>query len=189
MTPSYSSGRSQVYFYYTRTSGQNGADECSLKRVSAPALEDLIAERLKRMGRDEAFLKQILTEADLTAEGELAVIEDQRAMNIVSFVAQGRASEALARELEQLEGRKAEIEAELERIDLEAREVVNRTINARAVQEGLGLFDEIWENATPEERKELMRYLRLQGHLHADGSENGPPHEAHFRGAGRIHRR
>lgn len=170
LTPSYSSGRSEVYFYYTCTSGHNGADECSLKRVSAPALENLIAERLKMMGQDEAFLKQILDESDLTAEGEMAIIEDQRAMqkralapieqqiqNIVTFIAQGKTSEALARELERIEVQKAQIEAELERIDLEAREIANRALNARAIQEGLGLFEEIWENVTPEARKELMR--------------------------------
>ncbi|MBE0558588.1 MAG: recombinase family protein, partial [Proteobacteria bacterium] len=172
MTPSYSSGRSEVYFYYTCTSAHNGADECSLKRVSAAALEGLIAERLKIMGRDEAFVKQILDESNLCAKGEMAIIEDQRETqkralapieqgitNIVRFVAQGRASGALARELEQLEIQKGQIESELERIDLEAREIANRTLNARAIQEGLGLFDEIWENATPEERKELMRFF------------------------------
>ena len=171
MTPSYSSGRSEVYFYYTCTSAHNGADECSLKRVSAPALENLIAERLKIMGRDGTFLTQILDESNFCAKGEMAIIEDQREMqkralapieqgitNIVRFVAQGRASEALARELERLEVQKAQIKGELERIDLEAREIANRTLNARAIQEGLGLFEEIWENATPEERKELMRF-------------------------------
>ena len=38
------------------------------------------------------------------------------------------------------------------------REITNRTLNARAIQEGLGLFKEIWERAMPEERKELMRF-------------------------------
>ena len=172
LTPSYSSGRNQVYFYYTCTSANNGADECSLKRVSAPALEDLIVERLKIMGRDEAFLRQILEESNLTAEGEMGIIEDQRAMqkralapieqeitNIVRFIAQGKASEALARELERLEVQKAQIDAELERIELEAQETRNRALSAGAIQEGLGLFDEIWENATPEERKDLMRFF------------------------------
>jgi site-specific DNA recombinase len=172
LTPSYSSGRSQVYFYYTCTSAQNGADECSLKRVSAPALEDLIAQRLKMMGRDEIFLRQILNESNLTAEGEMGIIEDQRGMqkralapieqeiaNIVRFIAQGKASEALAQELERLEVRKAQIDAELERIDLEAREISNRALNAGVIREGLGLFEEIWENATPVERKELMRFF------------------------------
>ena len=171
LTPSYSSGRSDVYFYYTCTSAHNGADECSLKRVCAPALEELVAERLRIMGRDEIFLKQILDESDLTAKGETAIIEDQRAMqqralapieqeiaNIVRFIAQGKVSEALALELERLEVQKAQIEGELERIDLEGREVANRALNARAIQEGLGLFEEIWEHATSEERKELMRF-------------------------------
>jgi hypothetical protein len=62
------------------------------------------------------------------------------------------------RELEQLEVQKAQIDSEPERIDLEAREVTNRALNARAIQEGLGLFEEISENATPEERKELTRF-------------------------------
>ena len=87
----------------------------------------------------------------------LAPIE-QQIQNIVRFIAQGKSSEALAQELERLEIQKAQIESELERIDLEAREITNRALNVRAIQEGLGLFEEIWENATPEERKHLMRF-------------------------------
>jgi len=171
LTPSYSSGRSEVYFYYTCTSAHNGADECRLKRVCAPALEELVAERLRMMGRDEMFLQQILDESDATTKGEMAIIEDQRALqqralapieqqiqNIVHFIAQGKSSAALAQELEQLEIQKAQIESELERIDLEAREITNRALNVRAIQEGLGLFEEIWEHAAPEERKDLMRF-------------------------------
>jgi len=41
----------------------------------------------------------------------------------------------------------------------QAREIANRTLNAQVIQEGLGLFEEIWENATPEERKEFMRFF------------------------------
>ena len=154
------------------TSAHNGADECSLKRVGAQALEDLIAERLKMMARNRAFVNQIMEELDLCAKGEMAIIEEQREIqkralspivqeitNIVRFIAQSRVSDALARELEPLEVQKAQIEGEMERIDLEAREIANRTLNARAIQEGLGLFEEIWENATPEERKELMRFF------------------------------
>ncbi len=172
MTPSYSGGRNGVYFYYTWTSAYNGADECSLKRVCAEALENLIAERLKMMARNEESVKQILEESNLCAKNEMAIVEEQREMqkralapivqeiaNIVRFIAQGRASDALAGELERLEVQKAQIEGELERIDLEAREIANRSLNARAIQEGLGVFEEIWGNATPDERKELMRFF------------------------------
>ena len=86
----------------------------------------------------------------------LAPVE-QEIKNIVRFVAQGRASEALAQELERLEVQKRQIEEELEQINLEAKEIANRSINANAVQEGLGLFGEIWEHARPDERKDLMR--------------------------------
>ena len=50
----------------------------------------------------------------------------------------------------------------MERIDLETLEIANRTLNARAILEGLGLFEEIWENTTPEQRKELMRFFVYQ---------------------------
>ncbi|MEE9270763.1 MAG: hypothetical protein V3V49_10940, partial [Candidatus Krumholzibacteria bacterium] len=108
--------------------------------------------------------------AELSSETELAVIAERRELqrralapieqeikSIVRFVAQGRASHALAQELERLEVQKRQIEEELEQINLEAKEIANRSINAKAVQEGLGLFGEIWNQATPEERKELMR--------------------------------
>ena len=102
----------------------------------------------------------------------MAIIEERREMqkralapivqeisNIVRFIAQGRASDALAAELERLEVQKAQIERELERIDLEAREIANRALNARAIQERLGVFEEIWGKATPEEQKELIRFF------------------------------
>ncbi len=170
MTPSYSSGRSQVYFYYACTGTNNGADECKMRRVRADALENLITERLIEMGRDAALLKRILEEAERSSKSELALIEERRDFhkqalvpveqeikNIVRFVAQGRASEALSQELERLEAQKREIEGELELLSLEAKEITNRTINAKFVQEGLGLFGEIWEHAEPGERKELMQ--------------------------------
>ncbi|MFQ5647465.1 MAG: recombinase family protein, partial [bacterium] len=171
MTPSYSSGRNQVYYYYMCTGVNNGADECRMKRVSADALENLIAERLIVISRDADFVKRILLEANNSSESELAIIKERQELqkqalvpieqeikNIVRFVAQGRGSDALSSELERLEIQKRQIEEELEKINLEAREIENRSLNAKVIQEGLGLFGEIWEEATPEERKELMRF-------------------------------
>ena len=40
---------------------------------------------------------------------------------------------------------------------LEARELKNRTINAKVVSEGLGFFEQAWQAATPKQRKDLMR--------------------------------
>jgi hypothetical protein len=170
MTPTYSGGRNGTYFYYQCTKVHNGADECKMKRVSAEAIEDVIARRLIDMTKDQNLLMEILGEANLASKKERKIIEErmelqrralapieQEIANIVKFIAQGKGSSALASELERLEVQKKEIEDELERIDLEAQELKNRTINAEIVAEGLGFFEQAWQVATPKQKKDLMR--------------------------------
>ncbi|MBI5901922.1 MAG: recombinase zinc beta ribbon domain-containing protein, partial [Deltaproteobacteria bacterium] len=170
LTPTYSGGRKGHYFYYQCTKIANGADECKMKRVSAEALEEVIAKRLVDMSKDEGLLREILDEADATSRKERKILEERRNIqkralapieqeiqNIVKFIAQGKGSPALAWELERLEIQKKEIEGEMERITLEAQELKNRTINAEIVAEGLGFFERAWQAATPKQRKDLMR--------------------------------
>lgn len=171
LTPTYSGGRNGTYFYYQCTSANNGADECKMKRVSAEALEDVIASRIIEMGKDENLLKEILEEANSTSEKEGKILEERRELqkralapieqeikNIVKFIAQGKSSPALARELERLEIQKKETKGEQEKIDMEFQELRNRTINAEFVKEGLTFFDQAWEVATPKQRKDLLRF-------------------------------
>ncbi len=170
MTPTYSGGRNGTYFYYQCTKVHNGADECKMKRVSAEAIEEVIAKRLIDMTKDEGLLREILDEANTASKKERKIIEErlglqkralapieQEIANIVKFIAQGKGSTALASELERLEVQKKEIEVELERIALEAQELKNRTINREIVTEGLSFFDRAWEAATPKQRKDLTR--------------------------------
>lgn len=70
LTPTYSGGRNGTYFYYQCTKVHNGADECKMKRVSAEALEEVIARRLVDMSKDEGLLRKILDEADATSRKE-----------------------------------------------------------------------------------------------------------------------
>ncbi|MFH1423186.1 MAG: recombinase family protein [Planctomycetota bacterium] len=115
LTPTYSGGRSDTYFYYQCTSINNGADECKMRRVSAEALEDAIARRLTEMGKDKNLINDILVEANSNSEKECKILEERKELqkkalapieqeikNIVKFIAQGKSSVALAAELELL---------------------------------------------------------------------------------------
>lgn len=141
-----------------------------MKRVSADALEEVIAKRLIEMSKDQNLLTDILDEANAASKKERKIIEERRELqkralapivqeiaNIVKFIAQGKGSPALSTEIERLEIQKKEIEGEMERIALEAQELKNRTINAEVVAEGLGFFEQAWQAATPKQRKDLMR--------------------------------
>jgi len=78
LTPTYSGGRNGTYFYYQCTSANNGADECKMKRVSASALENLIARRLIEMGKDENLLREILEAANSSFKKESKILEERR---------------------------------------------------------------------------------------------------------------
>ncbi|GEM_PF-5563439 len=148
----------------------NGADECKMKRVSASALENLIARRLIEMGKDENLLREILDEANSSSKRESKILEERRELqkralapieqeikNIVKFIAQGNSSPALAKELERLEIQKKQIEGELEKIEMEFQELKNRTINAEFVKEGLTFFEQAWQDASPKQKKDLFK--------------------------------
>ena len=171
MTPTYSGGRSGVtYFYYQCTSSNRGADECNIKRVNAGAIEDVIAERLISMGSDEKLLKEIIAEANSMMNKDSIGIEErlkyqkqtlspikQEITNIVKFIAKGKGTDALSKELEKLEVQKSEIEGEIEKIEMEKRELKNSMINAEVVSEGLRFFEEAWKIATEKEKRDLFR--------------------------------
>ncbi len=170
LTPSYSGGRSRHYYYYICTGLNRGADECKMKRVSAPALEDAIAGRLIEMGKDQDLLNEILDEANCNSRKEVKILQERKDLqrralapieqeikNIVKFISQGKNMASLGAELERLEIRKKEIEGEIEKIDLEFRELKNRTIDAEIISEGLEFFEQAWEVADPKQKKDLMR--------------------------------
>ncbi len=150
MSPTYSGGRSNTYFYYQCTGATSGADECKMKRVSAEALEDVIYRRLVAMSQDKKLLEDIIKEANTISKKQVRELNefkkdqekvlatlDQGIRNIVQYVKEGNATPSMSQELEDLEGRKKEIVDELERIELELQECRNRVLNAESIRDGL----------------------------------------------------
>ena len=176
MTPKWSLSRGKRYFYYEcTTSGHGGANACSIRSISAPALESLILRRIRMLKRDDVLLKKILDSNANSFEKDISQLEAEkiildiklnglssRAKSIVDkllTISELSHSTLLYDEVNRLEQEKANITKRIEEIDFKVNQLKNRSLNIDLAKRAFQYFTQIYGKLSNNDKKVLMGIL------------------------------
>ena len=176
MAPRWALSKGRRYFYYECTSvGHSGKEVCKVRQISAEALEDVIIERIRQISRDEFLLQRILSNTNKKTEKEIRDLEAGKIvlrLRIAEFKKQIKKllnkyvdsedealNKLLADEMKELEAKKEELEKEIEIKDTLIGELKNYVINAQLVRDTFKYFNEVYEQLSDIEKKNLISLM------------------------------
>lgn len=176
MTPKYCTGRNGLHYYYQCTrQTHNGKAACTMKYVSAPELDGAIIGRVKEIGRDRRYVDHVAGTASQNALVHGRQLMDRRKTLEAHLNQSNRKisawGETLAatedagtrKEVLRLIGqegeRKKALEAERAHVEHELEAVRAQTADAGKMQRLLASFSELFDKATEQERKWLVRLI------------------------------
>jgi len=177
MTPNFAYSKGRKYFYYKCVS-VNKLDKTACLTKSAPAreLEKLVLDRLGFLGKNKTVVDQVVERARQMTGSELPAKQKERVRliaeigrqeaevgNITAILAaQGQAApqyRALMDKLGDVQGRREELEKQVQKLDCEVVELETRQIDAEIIRRNLENFSLNFPRLTPQHQKELLALL------------------------------
>lgn len=176
MTPRWAQGRSRKYYYYECVSrAHKGNAACTMKDVPAPALDTAFVQRIKELGSQQSYIKDIAEQANDGSQYELSQLELRR-KSLERQLAQGQrklqrwsdllassekhgAQEQLLASIGRASQESKSVEAELRDIADQKEQIRRKHADPLQVINTLHSFADLWDAATDIERKTLLRLL------------------------------
>ena len=173
MTPSYAQNHQKKhYFYYHCTCKiHRGNEECKMKPVSAQALEQVVADRLIENSGDQERIQELIAEAT-TSQSErmktltqtqenyrrnLKAIDKQLGALVESIAGRKVGIKSISQKIIDLEEQKSQIEQEIMENEATLAEAKQKAVSVALWEQKLTTFEKLYNEATPEERKDLLR--------------------------------
>ena len=172
MTPTFSyNPQKKLYSYYACTSrNHRGTQACETKPVPAEPLEQVIAERLIQLSKQDRTVERIVREAMAGADELLGNLQRRRAELVsqsrtvaeqiealVDSIASRRVIKSVGKRITALEERQEQLEAEILDVDLEIQTTKAKAVSAQSLTDSLTTFGDLFREAIPQERRELIR--------------------------------
>ena len=182
MTPTYTKKKnasgepSYIYYYRCTKTYQVKWRACSIRSVNAQKIEQYVIEQLKELSRNEDLIYKTIDGINLTEKDRTQHLTDEhqkvqmdlketktRIKNIVDAIADGKGTPvSLTEKLQELEKRKAELQEQLSKIQME---LVNENLiryDAELVIQSLKDFVTRMEESNEEEKKNLLKVVIKQ---------------------------
>ena len=173
MTPSYARNHQKKhYFYYHCTCKiHRGNEECKMKPVSAQALEQVVSDRLIQLSDDQERVQELIAEAT-TSQSEriktlvqtqenyrrnLKAIDKQLEVLVESISGRKVGIKTISQKIIDLEEQKNQIEQDMMENEGTLAKAKQKAVSAAQWEQKLTTFEELYNEATPEERKDLLR--------------------------------
>ncbi len=175
MTPGYTKKGGRIYRYYVCHRAQvQGHDTCPTKSVPAAAVENVVVDRIRAIGKDPDLCRETFRQAlaqvvaqrrGLKAEakrlaGEVGKARDEvdRLVGVVSEASNG-AREALLAALEKAQQRLNTLDSRAEEIRRHEEVLKGCQVDELEVARTLAAFDPIWEVLHTPEKERILRLL------------------------------
>ncbi len=172
MTPVYSTNRhKKLYSYYQCTSKIHRGDRaCAMKYVPAPALERVVIDRLFQLGGDQKRVQELIADAtNKNSERMKNLMQTQRNYQrllidikkkldvlVESLASRKIGIKTISQKIIDLEEQKSEIEQEMMENEATLSEEKQKAVSVAQMQQKLTTFEELYNEATPEEQKDLL---------------------------------
>jgi site-specific DNA recombinase len=173
MTPYYGNGRGgKTYYYYACTSrNHRGSEACSMSNVPAQPLEQVIAARLAQLGKADRMIERLVAEAMADTSELLGNLEqrretlmahrrkvgDQIDALVESIAGRRTALKPVTQKILELDQQKDQLDNEVLDLDLDIETIKKKAVSAGSLSESLTTFSDLYQEALPEERRELVR--------------------------------
>ena len=177
MTPTFGyNHQSRAYPYYACNQQLKlGKEECDMRPVPATALEEVVAKRLQQLNSDPSLVSALVSNTSYAASQRLQELTEAKQIHgqnitgvqkkidtLVESMAEGGVSiKSVSQKLVDLEEQKEQLEAGLREIEADMAETRKKVVHAERFKGTLTTFSEMYTEANPTERKELM-----QLHIH-----------------------
>ena len=174
MTPtfSYNAQRKQFFYYQCSHRQHQGSDACGMTSVPAEPLENLVADYLIELGRQDCTIDALVKEAmadrtelqgNLTTRRQDLNVQRRRVQvqidNLVASLKEGQARiKPILQEIGELDAQKEQLDGELLTLDTEIEAINKKVVSAQSMTESLTTFGDLYWEATPEERRDLIRF-------------------------------
>ena len=162
----------KLYAYYTCTNrAHRGEDGCTMANVPAKPLEKVIADRLIQLSKQDRTVDQLVNEA-MADTSELlrnhttrrtnlcanrARVQDQIAALVDGIAGRQTDLKSVSKKIVELEEQKEQLDAEILEVDIEIEATKQKAVSARSLTDSLTTFDDLYRDALPEEKRELIR--------------------------------
>ena len=173
MTPYFTyNNQKKLYAYYSCTNrNHRGPDACSMANVPAEPLEQVIAERLIQLSQQDCTVDRLVKNAmadtsellgNLEARRTILYANRKRVQNQIDALVEGIANrrkvlKSVSQKIVELEEQKEQLDDEVLKVDLEIEATKQKAVSAQSLTESLTTFGDLYREALPEERRELIR--------------------------------
>ena len=173
MVPVYSTNRhKKLYSYYQCTSKIHRGDmACKMKYVPAEALEQVIVDRLIQLGGDPKYVGELVSDATTSHLEQMKVLEKtqknyqlliaeiEKKLDVLveSIAGQQVGLKTVSQKIIDLEEQKSEIELQMMENESTLAESKEKAVSVALWEQKLTTFEELFSEATSEEKKDLIR--------------------------------
>ncbi|MBI2932495.1 MAG: recombinase family protein [Planctomycetes bacterium] len=193
MTPYFGQGRNGPHHYYKCTRKGDGSGRCNMPLVRADALEDVVAERMMILNSSPDLIQDAIARTNTTAVEAIAKLQSQQSTlehglsiversiaNLLDFIKKGEGTESMRLEIRSLEDQERTTQVELSDVRSRLASLSKKQSDAVGLADTLRVFEEIWEQATAEDRAKLFKLHISHVIWHQDrielGLYNRPPY-------------
>lgn len=173
MTPYFTyNHQKKLYAYYTCTNrSHKGKDACSMANVPAKPLEKVIADRLIQLSQQDCTVDRLVQKAMADMSELLGNLHARRAtLNtnrcrvqdqidaLVASIAERRTElKSVSRRIVSLEEQKEQLDEEISQVHMGIEIAKQKAVNAQSLTDSLTTFGDLYQEALPEEKRELIR--------------------------------
>ena len=173
MTPYFTyNPQGKLYPYYQCTNrGHRGSDACSMANVPAKALEKVIADRLIQLSQQDCTVDRLVQTAMADMSELLGNLKSRKTAlstnlrrvqdqidALVGGIADRRTSlKSVSMKIVELEEQKEQLDDEILQLDLEVETATQKAVSAQSLTDSLTTFGDLYQEALPEEKRELIR--------------------------------
>ena len=172
MTPK--SAKSGKYFYYSCTVNERfWENHCSIRRVSAPALERVVIYRIKEIKKKRELLEEMIEKTNRISKEDIKCLEKEKEAKerelqqiketirrfIDSLKDGTKTLKLIEDELEGLEREKEELEKEINLLRIQIEERKRYVIDGRVLKNYLDEFDFLFDRLKPVDQQRLLQVL------------------------------
>ena len=173
MTPyfTYNHQKEQYAYYMCSNRNHRGKDACSMANVPADPLEKVIADRLIQLSKQDRTVDHLVDAAmadtsellsNLTTRRTALTTNRARVTDQIDALVEGIAGrrtglKSVSKKIVELEEQKEQLDDEVLQIDLEIETIKQKAVSAQSLTKSLTTFGELYREALPEERRELIR--------------------------------
>ncbi len=170
MVHTFAAKKNKRYRYYTCTHAiKSGRKTCPSKSLPATEIERVVVEQVRCIGSDQEILQEVLRQAQMQVDDELAALRRERAdlekelvrhhREIRRLAVKGPASSATTARIADLHEKVARAEHHAAQLREKIADVESERVDENDLKAAFADFDNVWNTLSPKEQAKFLALL------------------------------